>query len=99
MFGKFNENQPNVATILRQKLLFAGGGSERYALEKRFLLSDSCIFVPDADSCELRVSRHPANAIRRTFFSELTVDSLEEITFLKQEMRPVSLAYPSETLN
>lgn len=37
MFGKFNENQPNVATILRQKLLFAGGGSERYALEKKVL--------------------------------------------------------------
>ena len=71
MFGKFNENQPNVATILRQKLLFAGGGSERYALEKGFLLSDSCIFVPDADSCELRVSRHPANAIRETLFPEL----------------------------
>lgn len=37
MFGKFNENQPNVATILQQKLLFTGGGSERYALEKKVL--------------------------------------------------------------
>ena len=35
------------------------------------LRSDSCIFAPDADSCELRVSRHPANAIRETLFPEL----------------------------
>ena len=35
------------------------------------LRSDSCIFAPDADSCKLRVSMHPANAIRGTLFPEL----------------------------
>ncbi len=40
------------------------------------LRSDSCIFAPDADSCELRVSRHPANAIRGTFFPELRAAAL-----------------------
>ena len=35
------------------------------------LRSDSCIFAPDADSCELRVSMHPANAIRGILFPEL----------------------------
>ena len=34
------------------------------------LRSDSCIFAPDADSCELRVSAHPANAIQGTRFPE-----------------------------
>ncbi len=34
------------------------------------LRSDSCIFAPDANSCELRVSMPPANAIRGTLFSE-----------------------------
>ena len=36
------------------------------------LRSDSCIFAPDADSCELRVSMHPANAIRGNLFPELS---------------------------
>ena len=44
------------------------------------LRSDSCIFAPDADSCELRVSRHPANAIRGTLFPELTPTEIEKPT-------------------
>ena len=36
------------------------------------LRSDSCIFAPDADSCELRVSMPPANAIRGTLFLKHT---------------------------
>ena len=43
------------------------------------LCSDSCIFDTDADSCELRVSRHPANAIRGSLFPELVSTSLERI--------------------
>ena len=43
------------------------------------LRSDSCIFDTDADSCELRVSRHPANAIRGSLFPELVSTSLERI--------------------
>ena len=35
------------------------------------LRSDSCIFDTDADSCELRVSMHPANASRGSLFPEL----------------------------
>ena len=35
------------------------------------LRSDSCIFAPDADSCELRVSMPPANAIRGTLFQSV----------------------------
>ena len=40
------------------------------------LRSDSCIFAPDADSCELRVSRHPANAIRGSPFQSVPPGSL-----------------------
>ncbi len=36
------------------------------------LRSDSCIFASDADFCELRISRHPANAIRGILFPECT---------------------------
>jgi len=36
---------------------------------------------------------------RVAYESENVAGDLEEITFLKQEMRPVSLAYHSETLN
>ena len=35
------------------------------------LRSDMRIFAPNADSCELRVSKAPANAIRGTLFPEL----------------------------
>ncbi len=35
------------------------------------LCSDSCIFDTNADSCELRVSMHPANASRGSLFPEL----------------------------
>ena len=47
------------------------------------LRSNSCIFAPDADSCELRVSKHPANAIRETFFQSwyLPVDKKEKPAF------------------
>ncbi len=43
---------------------------------QNLLRSDSCIFAPDADSCELRVSMHPANAIRGTLFQSVSPGSI-----------------------
>ena len=40
------------------------------------LRSDSCIFAPDADSCELRVSKPPANEVRGTLFQAVPPGSL-----------------------
>ena len=40
------------------------------------LRSDSCIFAPDADSCELRVSKPPANEVRGTLFQGVPPGSL-----------------------
>ncbi len=40
------------------------------------LRSDSCVFAPDADSCELRVSGHPANAIQGSPFQSVPPGSL-----------------------
>ena len=41
------------------------------------LRSDRWIFLSNADSCQLRVSKHPANAIRVKLFSELVIAGLQ----------------------